>query len=522
MRKALMVITAFVVLLSFALLPSSITAQSPGIPEPVVVGPWELTVVYTHLVDQLTSGFYPNQTTFTPNPGHIFLEIMIKVRLVDSSQTTTLKNTDLDMMVVDVRGTEWPLIGTGMGFNNYCMLGGCESEYYFTDYPTGYVEYVFAVSTDTDNSNYTLKIDPDMSLPFTVPYVASFDDQLTMERAAPIPLADQKPITVENAGALAMLVDRSVFNYNLSALSFSADNTQLVTVGCDLFVKDECADGIVRSWTIETGQLATVINLNGTLSTAYPPLDLSTNASHLAGVDPNSEVHLWDIHTGEALAATVTPEGSVGSLALSPDGLLLATCDWDRLLKVWDVNTGQLVADLPGPCTSGIFSPDGKLLATYGGAPGPYGDGMIYLWDIATWQATGTVINPNSEVGQSNFVFNPDGTLLASGYPSNYQGDGIVHLWNVNDGTERAAWRQSETSVAVLGLAFSPDGMLLASSEENGVVHLWNVNTVEEVAVLGQPGTPAVTRMVFNAAGTLLALGRDDATAQLWGMPVTN
>src|SRR5262249_10586484 len=54
-------------------------------------------------------------------------------------------------------------------------------------------------------------------------------------------------------------------------------------------------------------------------------------------------------------------------LAFSSDGKLLATCGYDRLIKLWDPATGKEVRTLKDHSDSvyGVsFSPDGKLLAS--------------------------------------------------------------------------------------------------------------------------------------------------------------
>src|SRR5262249_38407558 len=95
------------------------------------------------------------------------------------------------------------------------------------------------------------------------------------------------------------------------------------------------------------------------------------------------EIHLYRSDKG-GWGAGVAMKGhadAVHALAFSPDGQTLASCGYDRLVKLWDVVTGKLVRDLKDHSDavySVAFSPDGKLLAS--GAA----DRAVKVWDVAT------------------------------------------------------------------------------------------------------------------------------------------
>src|SRR5262249_16873152 len=74
-------------------------------------------------------------------------------------------------------------------------------------------------------------------------------------------------------------------------------------------------------------------------------------------------------------------QDAVLDVAWSPDGRVLATCGYDRLIKLWDAATGKELRTLKDHSDSvyGVtFSPDGRLLASASA------DRAVKVWNVAT------------------------------------------------------------------------------------------------------------------------------------------
>jgi WD40 repeat protein len=99
------------------------------------------------------------------------------------------------------------------------------------------------------------------------------------------------------------------------------------------------------------------------------------------------------------------------SLALTPDGRLLAVGTWLGSVDLWNAETGVKQTELKGPTAvvTGLdFSPDGALLALSSR------DGSTRLWDVATGQWLATVAS--RRVGAERVRFLSDAGRLAIGY----------------------------------------------------------------------------------------------------------
>lgn len=89
------------------------------------------------------------------------------------------------------------------------------------------------------------------------------------------------------------------------------------------------------------------------------------------------EVRLWDAASGECRSRLFNHSDEVASVVLSPDGSVLATASWDKLVMLFDAGSGAYVGRL-GPhgdhVTGMALSADGGLIAS-----GSW-DGTVALW----------------------------------------------------------------------------------------------------------------------------------------------
>ena len=276
------------------------------------------------------------------------------------------------------------------------------------------------------------------------------------------------------------------------SVTFSGDGTTLVS---------GAADGTVLLRDLESGNVA---GLSGHASLSS--LALSPDGSILASGsgDWQGPVRLWDAARRIPIATLEGHTDRVTSVSFSTDGVLLASGSWDRTVKLWDVGTRTLVETLGGHrggVSSVSFSSDGATLASAGG----WNDATVRLWDVATREETG-ILEGHAKSVESVAFSPPDGALLASG--GGYE-DRTVKLWDVatRDLIGTLEGHESE----VFGVAFAPGGNVLASVSRDGT-RLWTVRTREPIANLEGAGGQSVA---FSPDGTKLASG-SWRTVRLW------
>src|SRR6185503_14064641 len=79
------------------------------------------------------------------------------------------------------------------------------------------------------------------------------------------------------------------------------------------------------------------------------------------------EIKLWDVQTGALQRTLIGHQGSVYSIAFSPDGSTIVSGSNDDTIKFWNVRTGTLqrtVTQTNDTVYSVAFSPNGRTVVS--------------------------------------------------------------------------------------------------------------------------------------------------------------
>jgi WD40 repeat protein len=247
------------------------------------------------------------------------------------------------------------------------------------------------------------------------------------------------------------------------------------------------------------------------------------DSSHIIAAAGLQDVrpHIWNLKTGAQATMSDVAARGINSIAVSPDGGLLALATyWDNGLFVWDINTSTLLASYQ------VNANSPQLKAT--------------ALDFSKFEE-------NEEIYKAQFARSA-GVLILAGKRTLYQIDprtrAIIHNWRFadewivprtrvllvsSDGT-RAVIAASNTELKVYSLIdgqqvarytlsspisaaqLSADDRLLSAAGEDSIVRVWDLNSNTEVSVLSTTGTRG---LVFAPDGArLLSFG--DKTAHIW------
>lgn len=198
-----------------------------------------------------------------------------------------------------------------------------------------------------------------------------------------------------------------------------------------------------------------------------------------------------------------THEKAVLSLAVSPNGKILATGGADNKIKLWNPMTGRLLITIPahaGPVRTLAWSPDGNLLASGSS------DRLIQVWRPDGRNA-GTIIGHDEPV--TALAWTRDSRTLISG-----AADGYLLSWDIGNFSSRARVRAHQKAVTAIALA--PDGKTLATAGSDGRIRLWTVNPTAFAEGLSASQEKTVACLAWGLDGSVLVSGGADKMVRYW------
>ena len=232
-----------------------------------------------------------------------------------------------------------------------------------------------------------LEKDPELSMLLAL-------EAISITQAADLPVSLQLE-DILHRSTQAQRVRMTINRDSLWAINVSPDGSLLATA----------SKYYATLWDAGTGQEKQSIYALGIQDTVFSP-----DGRRLA-LGAGDSTRIVDLASGETILRLPAMTSGAGYLAFSPDGLQLATVDYNNnAIRIWDVSdlpsAGTLLLELPGQVGQVTFSPDGKKLATLGT------DGSPRIWEVSSGAELLTL--PKGEFSGDGLVFSQDGATLAA------------------------------------------------------------------------------------------------------------
>lgn len=316
----------------------------------------------------------------------------------------------------------------------------------------------------------------------------------------------------------------------VSSLAFSRDGRTLASASCDwgfhhgrntaeFSWHDPGCVSEWKLWDASTGKCTRTVTEPGRLRS----LALAPDGKSLAcGI--GKETRVYDLRREAPGKVLARCDFDVTGVAFTPDGAALLAVSHDQSLKRVELATARLDWEAPGSyeqVNSVALSPDGALLATGSGdrrfavrtlkadARG-LRPGAARLWDARSGRLLRRLEGSAEQV--MAVAFSPDGRRIASA-GARPAGLGVVRVSDPASGT--VIWSREDHSAEVLACAFAPDGSCLASAGADGLVKMRDPRTGSVLRTLaGHEG--GATSLAFSGDGALLLCGDGHGSTRVW------
>lgn len=239
------------------------------------------------------------------------------------------------------------------------------------------------------------------------------------------------------------------------------------------------SDGKARLWDLERGGPSR--ELKGQHRGAITCAAFSPDGKWCLTGGDDREIMLWDVVSGELkYKFAAGHRGAVTSLYFTPQSQVVSS-GRDNTLRLWTLGQEaarpeRAVERRSGDLTNLGISPDGKLAFFEQGK-------QLSILDMSMpdYPTKGVLQNSSGTANFSTFaLFSPDGGLILTAGGA----DGRLQLWRpptaTTHGYEVRQFNPRERSIATCA-AFSPDGSFIATGTRDSHVYIWPVPTKAEI-----------------------------------------
>jgi WD40 repeat protein len=260
-------------------------------------------------------------------------------------------------------------------------------------------------------------------------------------------------------------------------------------------------DHTVRLWDVASATELAVLRGH---SEYLDGVEFDPGGTRLVSFSADRTYRLWDAASGREIARQ-SEEGYVFDLTLSPDGALIAvaTDAPGRLLYTRDAGTGEIGAILrePSPTIGSLaVSPDGDLVAA-GAVDGSVR--ILELPSLAFVRASSPASSPVSSVAYSRDCARVAAARL----------DGSIEALDAS--TLETRWRTPLSGGETFVVRFSPLGDRIAAGGRDGRLRLIDSRTGEIVASLRGHGD-YIYDLSWSPDGGAIVTASGDRTLRIW------
>ncbi|MDJ0692089.1 MAG: CHAT domain-containing protein [Xenococcaceae cyanobacterium MO_188.B32] len=252
-------------------------------------------------------------------------------------------------------------------------------------------------------------------------------------------------------------------------------------------------------------EIEPVKNMQITSSGEVWSLAISPDGEVIASGNNRGTIELFNRQTGDITKILGEHENVIRALVFIPQTNQLISGDGDGNINVWNRQNSNLEKQLQGHSASIwslAISPDGQTLVSCSE------DESIRIWNLTTGEANAIIFSHDTVVYA--LAFSPDGRVFASAGK-----DKIVKIWDVKNRTLLKSLQGHQD--AIRAIAISPDGRYLVSASWDKTVKVWELESGELITTFEGHQDRVVTVAVSKDSETVFS-GSIDNTIKVWSI----
>jgi len=196
-------------------------------------------------------------------------------------------------------------------------------------------------------------------------------------------------------------------------------------------------------------------------------------------------------------------KSSIGRVAWSPNGKLLASPSDDRTVRLWNIDTGACIHTLQGHThnvCSVAFDSQSQMVASASQ------DETVRLWNSDTGRLIRIL---KSSLDLFGIAFDPLGRFLVCA------GLGGIQVWEIASGRMLRTLEENKYSF-FSSVAIDRNGQRLACGTTDGVTMLFELPSFKPLPAISSPDDSTINFVTFDFDGNTLASGGSGKTVELW------
>lgn len=307
----------------------------------------------------------------------------------------------------------------------------------------------------------------------------------------------KRPFTYEAERALRKSALKNIetltgHTHSVNSLSFNSDGRRIASIADDF---------TIRIWNSETGALIRTIKTDHSFGRC---VTFSPDDTTLFAVFGDGALIICDVNDDELMTEldfnkifnTERPAICVSSMAINPEGAILAIGTSEGDLFLLNLETEETASIEVKPVLSVAFSPDGKRLVSTT-------DESLCVWDLEKGSCGSISLKEGLEPQNANATFSPDGEEVALIF------DNAIGVVDVKK--EGRAKEFGYDDSQYVSVAYCDNGKHIVTVSEFGEIKIWDVEKRQAIYV-DKSVLRNVNHVTFDAKGFRAGLVVDGKT----------